>query len=117
MEPIQATPATRRRNISTLWALADQWFRLLEFVLVLGVFYVAKEKTHNTAIGAIYWLSAVVLLMWFEELGEFIASGLGIAKRSPAQRWLIWIVAMFASLAVYMITTQAGNAILAGPSK
>jgi hypothetical protein len=117
MEPIEVTPATRRQNLSTLWTLADKWFRLLEFVLVLGVFYVAKEKTHNTAIGAIYWVSAGVLLMWFEELGEFVAAALGIARRSAAQRWLIWILATWASLAVYMIITQAGNAILAATAK
>jgi hypothetical protein len=113
MEFIQVPTTIRRQNLSTLWTLADNWFRLLEFALVLGVFYVAKERTHNVVIAAVYWLSSGVLLMWFEELGEFAAAALGIARRSPFQRSIIWAMAMFAALAVYMVTTQAANAILA----
>ena len=113
MDSSQVPTATRRQNLSRLWTLADNWFRLMEFALILGLFYVAKEKTHNVLIGAAYWLSYFVLLMWFEELGDFAAAALGIARRSRLQGLIIWAMAMFAALAVFMVTTQAANALLA----
>jgi hypothetical protein len=112
MDFIPVPPAIRRSNLSTLWTLADRWFRLLEFVLVLGLFYVAKEKTHNVVIAVIYWLSYVVFLMWFEEFGEFVAATLGAGSRSPVRRGIIWGLAMLAALGVYAVITQVGNAIL-----
>src|SRR5437773_4351225 len=109
MDPSQVPTATRHQNLSRLWAVADNWFRLLEFALILGLFYVAKEQTHNVLVGAAYWLSYLVLLMWFEELGEFAAAALGIARRSRLQGLIIWAMAMFAARAVFTVPTQAAS--------
>lgn len=89
------------------WTMADKWFRLLEFSLILGTLYYFKQTTGNIIVTVLYWVSFFFLFSWFLEVGEvFVRTS---QKRIP---WLPWIISMFLTLLVYTVITQGANFII-----
>lgn len=104
---------TRKYNLRTLWFLSDKWFRILEFSLILGMFYYFKDKTQNIFVSVIYWLSWGIFYMWFLELGEILSNKInGGKKSSKIKNFIIWMFSMFLIMLIYFIITEAAKSIM-----
>lgn len=97
-------PIKKDADAELFWGLAERWFRLLEMGLILGTVGFLNAKTDNWAITAIYWLSWLVLYMWFLEFGESIAVSFTTDK-SIKRRWVVWVLSMIFTTLFYIATS------------
>lgn len=99
-------PIKKNSNIEQYWFLADKWFRILEFSLVLGVLEYFSEKINSIALKIVYYISWMFFYWFFLEIGESIAKKMSINYKG--KRWLIWTVSMFVVLGFYQLIVSVG---------
>lgn len=97
------SPETRKERMGQLWFLADKWFRILEFSLILGTLGYFREKHPSISVSVIYWISWSIFFAWVEELGEFLADAI---DKKQKRSWTTFIITAFIVLFYYMVITQ-----------
>lgn len=67
-----------RSNLNFIWSLVDRWFSVVQYSILLGFLYYAKEIDLGNSVAQytlelIYWVSFGALYIWFLELGELVS--------------------------------------------
>ncbi len=61
-----------KANPERYWFIADRWFRILEFSILLSVLNYFREKTGNIFITILLILSFAIFMGWFIEFQEYL---------------------------------------------
>ncbi len=103
----------RKANLILLWAISEKWFRILEYSLIMGVLYFAKQKIDFIIIDIVYYVSWIVYFLVFIEAAEFAAQQYYFEKevKNNFVRWIAWIFSMFMFLIFFFLIIHTGEII------
>lgn len=96
-------PEIRKERMGQFWFLADKWFRILEFSLILGTLGYFREKHTNILVSILYWISWIIFWFWVDELGEFLADAI---DKNRKRRWGTFILTSFIVMFYYLLITH-----------
>jgi hypothetical protein len=96
-------PEIRKERMGQLWFLADRWFRILEFSLILGTLGYFKERHPSISISIIYWISWAVFFAWVDEVGEFLGDSI---DKKQKRNWMTFTLTTCIVIFYYLVVTQ-----------
>ena len=103
-----------KHNSEVSWFIADRWFRILEFSLILATLHYFNEIINNKALTIIYWLSWALFWSWFEDIGKFFAEIIYARnKLSKSKKVFVWVITTIFVMAIYALVTSAANSMIA----
>jgi len=100
----------RKSNVKFLWLIAERWFRVLEYSFIVGALHYLGDKTGNIFIKIFYWISLILLCMFFEEMGELIAEKIYSRKIiGRKMKSFIWIISMSVAVSFFIVIKETAN--------
>lgn len=102
-----------KNKIESSWFIADKWFRILEFSLILAVFRYFESTANNIALTTTYWLSWAFLWSWFEDFSKYIIEIVIIKNKfAKAYRILAWMLSIVFVATIYLLVTIASDSVV-----
>lgn len=95
------------------WFIADRWFRVIEFSLILATLTYFEKKINSIPLSIIYWLSWAFFWSWFEDISKFIIEMIyANNKLNKHSRVFVWILCTAFVMAIYLLIISATNSII-----
>lgn len=94
-----------QRSLEIGWNLAERWFRVVEFSIILGFLNFAVEKSGNPYVKIIYWISNAAYFGIFSDLWVFIAVVVG-EKKKFVWKFIIFLLVGLLTLAIPIVAVQ-----------
>ncbi len=93
------------------WFIAEKWFRILEFALILGALhYFTETLKNNIPLRIVYLLSWVFLWGWFEDTANLVAERINSHKKlSRNKRVFVWVLCTIFVMLIYLLVISATN--------
>ncbi|HAT68328.1 MAG TPA: hypothetical protein DCS20_01820 [Candidatus Yonathbacteria bacterium] len=102
-----------KKNSEVSWFIADKWFRILEFSLILAALRYFETITNNLSLTIIYWLSWMFLWSWFEDISKFIVEIINVNKKlSKNNRVVVWTLCTIFVMIIYLLVTHAADSMV-----
>jgi|SRR3989344_4555693 len=95
------------------WFLADKWFRILEFSLILATLHYFTQVISNISLMIVYWLSWVLFWGWFEDISKLIVEIIYSKKRlSINKKAFVWLLCTTFVMIIYLLVTSVADSII-----